>query len=256
MDAAQAYERMLLSMLDFWRGVAAASAESSVIEGDGILAAVVPSAPSRSFFNSVLYEDPVALPDRLDELAAAYGQAGVAAWTVWVPRDHAETAELLEGAGHKHDAQPRMMVLEDLESVEPSRLEGVEWTRDPDPREFGLVCDRAFGIEGEGFLQAVDDRLEIPDAHLYLAQHEGEPAATAMIIDRDGDAGVFAIATDPAAQGKGLATALVCQALCDARERGCETSTLQATKRGFPIYERLGYTNHGPIDMWERRKPR
>ena len=44
------------------------------------------------------------------------------------------------------------------------------------------------------------------------------------------------------------------QAVRDARERGCETSTLQATQAGFPIYERMGYESIEPIDMWERRK--
>lgn len=75
-----------------------------------------------------------------------------------------------------------------------------------------------------------------------------------MIIDAHGDAGAYAIATVPAARGRGLATGLLRQALSDARERGCSTSTLQATKVGFPIYERLGFENLGPIDMWERRK--
>jgi GNAT superfamily N-acetyltransferase len=255
-DASQAYERMLPSMLDYWRAVAAGHPQSSLIERDGVLAAVVPVAPSRSFFNSVLYEDAAALPGIVDELADAYEQAGVDAWTVWVPRGHTEIAELLDGAGHAHDAQPRMMTLENLSAIEPGGLDGVEWTRDPDMDEFGLVCDRAFEFMGEGLLEAVAGGLQVADSHFYLARHEGEPAATAMIIDRDGDAGVFAIATDPAARGHGLATALMRQALCDARERGCVTSTLQSTKMGFPIYERLGYANHGAIDMWERRKPR
>jgi hypothetical protein len=45
------------------------------------------------------------------------------------------------------------------------------------------------------------------------------------------------------------------RALADGRERGCEVSTLQATKLGRPVYERLGYRAFGVIEMWERRKP-
>jgi hypothetical protein len=44
------------------------------------------------------------------------------------------------------------------------------------------------------------------------------------------------------------------RALADGRERGCEVTTLQATKLGRPVYERLGYRGFGTIEMWERRR--
>jgi hypothetical protein len=43
------------------------------------------------------------------------------------------------------------------------------------------------------------------------------------------------------------------QGLWDAREAGCETSTLQATAAGRPVYERLGYQDLGALQMWEFR---
>jgi predicted acetyltransferase len=44
------------------------------------------------------------------------------------------------------------------------------------------------------------------------------------------------------------------QALSEAAERGCETSTLQATKLGRPVYERVGYEDFGALQMWEYRE--
>jgi hypothetical protein len=41
--------------------------------------------------------------------------------------------------------------------------------------------------------------------------------------------------------------------LHDARERGCATTSLQATKLGHSIYARLGYRDVGAVQMWERR---
>jgi hypothetical protein len=38
-----------------------------------------------------------------------------------------------------------------------------------------------------------------------------------------------------------------------AREDGLETTTLQATKLGRPVYEKLGYRDFGAGHMWERR---
>jgi hypothetical protein len=43
-------------------------------------------------------------------------------------------------------------------------------------------------------------------------------------------------------------------ALAEARERGLRTSTLQSTKFGYPVYERLGYEPVCRIQMWERRR--
>jgi GNAT superfamily N-acetyltransferase len=62
------------------------------------------------------------------------------------------------------------------------------------------------------------------------------------------------VATLPEAGGRGLATALMTHALLEARSRGCTTSSLQATARGRPLYLRLGYTEIGTIQMWERRR--
>ena len=53
---------------------------------------------------------------------------------------------------------------------------------------------------------------------------------------------------------EGLAAGLLHRALRDARERGCRTSTTQATAMGRPIYERIGYRDLGPVHMYERRE--
>jgi GNAT superfamily N-acetyltransferase len=62
------------------------------------------------------------------------------------------------------------------------------------------------------------------------------------------------VATLPEARGRGMAGALIRRALADARERGCRTTTLVATRLGYPVYARLGYRDLGRLQMWERRK--
>ena len=189
------------------------------------------------------------LAERLADIAARYEDARVNAWTVWTPRSHTATAELLRDAGHHLDAQPRLMAVDGLDRFEAPDLDGVEWTRDPDPEEFARVTDEGFGMGDEGFERAVLGRFDVPGSHQYLARLDGKPATTAMVIDADGDAGIYAIATVPEARGKGLARNLMLQSLHDARERGCETSTLQATKEGFRIYQRMGYDEMGAAMM-------
>jgi GNAT superfamily N-acetyltransferase len=88
----------------------------------------------------------------------------------------------------------------------------------------------------------------------YVADLDGEPASVLSILPVDGDACVWAVATLPAARGRGLAGRLMHRALWDARSAGCDLSTLQATKMGEPVYTRLGYAHHGALQMWEKRR--
>ena len=78
-------------------------------------------------------------------------------------------------------------------------------------------------------------------------------AATIATLDHGADCEIWSVATLAEARGRGLATALMRQGLWDAREGGCETSTLQATAAGRPVYERLGYRDLGALEMWEYR---
>src|SRR4249920_1437272 len=97
-----------------------------LLDIDGVCACVSPATPERSVFNSVLYERPEALAAALDDLAAAYDEQGIDAWTVWVPESDRETAALLEAAGHKHDANPSAMVL-DLDDLADSGVGDLDW---------------------------------------------------------------------------------------------------------------------------------
>jgi predicted GNAT family acetyltransferase len=73
------------------------------------------------------------------------------------------------------------------------------------------------------------------------------------VHDVDGDAWILFVATHPDARGEGLATALMKQGLRAAVDRGCTTTTLEASPMGRPIYERMGYLPLGTVEMWERR---
>jgi GNAT superfamily N-acetyltransferase len=62
------------------------------------------------------------------------------------------------------------------------------------------------------------------------------------------------VATDLQARGRGLASGLIRVAVSEARDRDCETTSLQATRAGYSAYRRLGYRDLGAVGMWERRE--
>lgn len=240
------------SMIATWGLVADSTPAGRLLRRDGVFAAIVPLTPERSVTNSVLYTDTAAMLGSLDDLARGYDEAGVRAWTVWVPEGDEEAARGLEAAGHVLDAQPRAMGM-DLGEAERPDLDGVEWSTGCDLLAVGRVNDSAYGYTDRG-LESVIGSLPHGDVHSYGAEVDGTIAGVMLTIDSGSDTEIAWVATLEAARGRGLATALMRQALWDARERGQQTATLQATKLGAPVYERVGFTDYGELQMWERRR--
>jgi GNAT superfamily N-acetyltransferase len=251
-DNQELYRRMLANLARFYRLMGERSPLCSLFERDGLVACVCPPAANRSFFNGVVYTDPGVLSAALDDLAAAYDEAGVRAWTVWVPEEDEAAGGALRAAGSVLDAAPRAMMAP-LEEIDVGDGAGdVDWRPVEDPDEVAPLAGPAFGMEPE--VTAAASRGLRGELRLYMARVDGRDAACVGTLDVERDCGVYMVATDPAFRGRGLATALMRQALLEARERGLQTTSLQATAMGAPIYARLGYRDCGAIQMWERRR--
>ena len=250
MSEAANWERMLASMRDWFPAVGARTEGYRFLELDGVLATVTPAVPDRSLPNSVVYETEDALEAAVGELADTYDRAGVRAWTVWTPRHHERARALLEAAGHVLDASPAAMIA-DLAEVEPPRPGDPEPEREPRAEDLGTINDRAYGLTDAFTVLSGSGPLD--PAHAYIVREDGVGLACVATWDYEGDCSVWEVAALPEERGRGLVSGLMRRALADGRERGCEVSTLQATKLGQPVYERLGYRAFGVIEMWERR---
>jgi len=242
---------MLANVRAFFRLVGRSSEGAHVIELDGVLGCVCPKVPGRSLPNSVIYESQEGLIAAIPELAQRYDEAGIDAWTVWVPEDDTDVATALRDAGHKLDATPAAMTMELSDLREPPDLD--YRTGDELVPILASINDRAYAFDGTPWTDFTSQQ-PAGVALTYVAYADGEPASTLAVLDVDGDAGIYSVATLQNARGRGLAGGLMKRALWDARERGCETTSLQATKKGEPVYARLGYRRHGALQMWERRR--
>ena len=156
--------------------------------------------------NSVIYSDTEALVDAMPDLAAAYDEAGVEAWTVWVPEGDARATEALAAAGHALDAVPRAMGAE-LGALERPDLGELDWFLGCDLATVARVNDEAYGYGEDGFMPVIST-LPPGEVHAYGVNVDGETAAVLIAIDAGEDAEIAWVATDEAARGRGLATAL------------------------------------------------
>jgi len=236
----------------FLRMIGTAGKDARLLEFEGVLATIVPLSPDRSVVNAVIYEQPQLLEAAYPQLEERYADAGIGAWTVWVPPSDGRAREFLSDRGHVLDAEPEMMAMSPDGVQRPAPDEDVRWSRGADHALVGAINDSAYGYERsfERVLGAVPDGV----GEWYVAYMGEEPAAVLITLDEADNCDVDMVATLPAAQGRGLATFLMRHALVDAAERGRETATLVATRAGRPVYERLGFRPFGSIQMWERRR--
>lgn len=250
-DETELRRRAVEGIRDEVEAFAAGGAGSRLLRPDGLIASLAPATPQRSLFNSVYYDDPAALAAELDGLAELYDSHGVRAWTVWVPDSDRETARLLAGRGHALDAEPRAMAMElaDLDAEAPAP-DGVEAAAVGAPA-CAELNDRAYGYGPDGFRAGLAGETAIRWHGAFAA---GEAVGCLGTIEVGDDCCVTGVATPPEHRGRGIASWLLLQVLAEAREAGMRTASLQATRAGAPLYERLGFRDFGFVEMWELRR--
>jgi ribosomal protein S18 acetylase RimI-like enzyme len=218
-----------------------------VIERDGLIASIVPSAPDSPTLNAAVALDPDKAPEHLEELGSRYEDAKVRRWGVWLDDSASLAAQAFTRAGMVVTAASPGMGAE-IEVLEA----GDEAPRHTDLTTVGQVNDLAYGN--------YDGRLErtlqpLPNGILrgYKVNYQGKPAAVALALHHNGDAGISFVATIPKARRLGLARQVMRQALSEAEKQGCTTTTLQATEVGEKLYTALGYRHLCLMQLWERR---
>jgi GNAT superfamily N-acetyltransferase len=245
------FELVLSNQAPLW-ALYADSFGGEILQVGDAKATVVPASPNRSFFNSVFYEDSAALVEAMPELVRIYDDAGVNAWTVWIPAEDEVARAGLEKAGHSLDATPRAMGLDigDLELPEPDP--DLEIRSEMDTEACRSINETAYGYPAGDF----PPMQPMPDTEIYLGDLDGETVGTTLTWDRGDDTEITFVAVLPEARGRGISGRILAHALERDRERGKLASTLIATKLGRPVYEKLGYRDVGGLEMWERRKDR
>jgi len=121
-------------------------------------------------------------------------------------------------------------------------------------RQWCEVVGRANGITGPMLTTLADvtcQRPASPDRlRRYLAYYNNQPVAASELLLDWGVAGLFAIATDESARGRGFGRAITAICLRDAKAIGYNTSVLQSSEMGFPVYRKLGFEPLCTLDLF------
>ena len=257
-DHARSITIQRASLANEVRMIAGAAQDSSLYDRDGILAAIVPSAPRQPIANMASYDTTAGLIAGLDGLTDAYRSAGVRKWTIWVPGWDTDAMAALTTRGF-HNAARLPAILLDLATFKPMDYSGLSYDDIGTMTTLGRINEAAHD-GGEGLAAALSLVPDDVDVRLYEAQEDGVPVAVVVAIDNPGadgkkDCGVYFGATDPKAAGNRFGRMLLTAALVDARARGCATASGQASIVGGPIWAKLGFETVFMLDTFTRTEP-
>jgi GNAT superfamily N-acetyltransferase len=96
--------------------------------------------------------------------------------------------------------------------------------------------------EVEKLKQTEINRRDDPGTYRrFAARVDGKIVGTSAMLEAEGVAGVYVCSTSSDHRRKGIAGLLTLKAAAAGADHGCEIATLQASKMGAPVYERIGF---------------
>jgi GNAT superfamily N-acetyltransferase len=232
---AELFHRGVETLIVSWESYARGVPGAAVVRMPGVSSAVFPDEPERRDYNNAFLESNLGATgraDALDAMESAYVAAKLTRFAAWVHEHDVAMRGDLERRGYIIETSTRAMGMA-LAHVNPSQPEiesgSLDWCE----------YSRLFGSSARVFTGM--------DFRLVTASLAGSVVASAISFDFCGDCGIFNVVTLEHARRRGIGTALVARLLQDARDRGCQTASLQSTPMAERVYVALGFRDLGRI---------
>jgi hypothetical protein len=101
-----------------------------------------------------------------------------------------------------------------------------------------------FGPQAAAMVRTLEQDVGLQPSNAlrrYVGYLRDVPVAASGLLLHAGVAGIFAVATLPAARRQGTGAAMTRIPLLDALAEGYKVGTLQASEMGYPVYKKLGF---------------
>jgi GNAT superfamily N-acetyltransferase len=181
----------------------------------------------------------------IDDALAPFDARGIP--LLWIVPPPADIDDRLTARGFAVEHTPGMAI--ELAALRPAeRPVGaslVEVKDDPDEIE---ACVRVTEVANEmpdestpPILRAIARLPERDHIRAFMATVDGEPAASAVLLEWAGVAGLYNVGTLPEYRGRGLGTYVSLAALEAGRPDGYRHGVLQASAMGEALYRSMGF---------------
>lgn len=246
--------------INHWRCVGA-SPNAEFSEGEGITQCI--TGIRQDVFNVVLKcnLNPETIDDDIDKAIRDYRSRRIPLlWHPGLLSEPGDVGRRLEARGFPHDYDLTAMAV-DLESMDDLRSpEGVtvktvdcmrdctDWARclarsweSPENTDPWMLQNACFNLSIEREMG-----LSLP-RRMYLGFLEGRAVGTSILIWSDEIIGLEMVGTIHYARGKGVGSAIIRNALADARAMGFKFAVVLSTVEGFRLYEKNGFKEFGKL---------
>ena len=216
-----------------------------------------PGSPNGVIHSSFASEEPAYVSRRIDEMMSFYLARGVSfGWTTGSLTRPAHLASLLEARGFSLSGSTTAMAI-DVQAMREDLPLNRELTISEIDDLQSLQSLRA--IEMQGFDASAKAAQTYYDTyahagfghslpwHHYLGSLRGAPVAIATLLYHAGVAGIFGVATIPAARRQGVAASMTLHLLHEARKQGYRIAVLSPTEMSEAIYRRIGFQSYGTL---------
>lgn len=78
----------------------------------------------------------------------------------------------------------------------------------------------------------------------------GKPVASSLLLIHNGLATVWIVATRKMARGRGIGTAMTCEAMLLAKDLGYDFAVIQSSKMGLPVYKKIGFVEYSKVKTY------
>ncbi len=92
----------------------------------------------------------------------------------------------------------------------------------------------------------------IPGRH-FVAYLDNKPVGTSSVFMANGVAGIYNITTLPEARGRGIGESITKYTMLFGKKSGYVFATLQATIKGRPVYEKIGFISNSHMDFYIKK---
>jgi ribosomal protein S18 acetylase RimI-like enzyme len=226
-----------------------------VRDRDGILLVAGASSFPGSYWNAAARNSLSVKPKDMDAAARAFFAPKKRMFTFSViEKQDRDLEEYLRESGYEERFEiPCMSVVKPLPARKaPDGVRIETMTSAQHLKDFIEVSVLAYAMLG---LPEVHTRAMFskPEALLadnilgYIAYRGEEPLSTSVVLQTGEGAGLYWIGTRPNAQRLGLGACLTVHSANEAFAAGAKVVTLQASKLGEPVYQRLGFETYDKL---------
>jgi GNAT superfamily N-acetyltransferase len=231
-----------VNYFESWRLIVEGSLQSEVLEFDGLL--VTNCGQPAPFFNVVFVQRPVRSPERsIDRVLRYFEERELPCLICFPPDLDPDTEALVAGRGFQLAEPHPGMSLSPIPSLpeSPSELE-IRVVGEDELEDFQATAELGFGMPLSLPRHLASPRFhDHPAVSMFVGYVDGRPASTSCLITTGPVAGIYWVSTLDEFRGRGFGAAISAHAVRAGQSLGCTMATLQASRMGRPIYERMGF---------------